>query len=109
MNTPSTLVGLENQALPMGRLHVILRRQSGRVTDIEYMRIDPVYCRYLLKLAGELDNDDLDQICKKLEEVYFGLEGLFVCAPRKMPLLAQFNATSERRTTPPPSRPDAAA
>jgi Amt family ammonium transporter len=42
-----------NQAFAlMGRLHVILRRQSGRITDIEYMRIDPGYCRYLLELAS---------------------------------------------------------
>jgi hypothetical protein len=38
----ATHAALENQAFSlMGRLHVTLRRQNGRVTDIEYMRIAP--------------------------------------------------------------------
>ena len=61
----------------MARLHVILRRQNERVTDIEYMRIDPQYCRYVLNLARQLPNPDLLEICMKLEEVFFGERGLF--------------------------------
>jgi hypothetical protein len=81
---------LENQAFAlMGRMHVILRRQSGRVTDIEYMRIDPGYCRHLLDLASQQPNEDLQQIVAKLAEIYFGPDGLFVAAPPKPPLLAR--------------------
>jgi hypothetical protein len=84
-----TRAALENQAFAlMGRLHVILRRQTGRVTDIEYMRIDPAYCRYLLKLASLSDNADLRDIGVKLEEIYFGPEGLFVKGEPR-PLLAR--------------------
>lgn len=85
-----TLTTLENQAFAlMSRLHVILRRQNGRITDIEYMRIDPGYCRHVLDLAARMEGEDLPQICAKLEELYFGPEGLFVRAMPKPPLMTR--------------------
>jgi hypothetical protein len=102
MNASTTLTSLETQAFAlMGRLHVALRRQTGRVTDIEYMRIDPAYCRHLLEMAVKMPNDDLHNICAKLEEVYFGADGLFVRAPPRVPLLT-------RLTAPPVPQPAAA-
>ncbi|MFZ6731000.1 hypothetical protein ACO0LG_03665 [Undibacterium sp. Ji42W] len=71
----------------MARLHVILRRQNGRVTDIEYMRINPGYCRAILDMALELPNQDLHDICQKLDDLYFGEDGLFVTPPPPSPLL----------------------
>lgn len=85
-----TRAALENQAFAlMGRLHVTLRRQTGRVTDIEYMRIDPAYCRYLLKMASLSPIEDLQELSVKLQEVFFGPEGLFVVAEPKPPLIAR--------------------
>lgn len=79
----------ENQAFAlMARLHVVLRREKGRVTDIEYMRVDPVYCRYVLGMIGIGDSADMRELCAKLEELYFGKHGLFVSLPRP-PLLAR--------------------
>lgn len=83
-----TRAALENQAFAlMGRLHVTLRRQTGRVTDIEYMRIDPAYCRYLLKMASLSPIEDLQELSVKLQEIFFGPEGLFVVAEPKPPLI----------------------
>jgi hypothetical protein len=65
----------------MARMHVILRRQNERVIDIEYMRIDPVYCRYILDLALQSPNTDLHDIAVKLNDIYFGEQGL-VCRDR---------------------------
>lgn len=88
-----TRMVLDNQAFAlMGRLHVTLRRGTGRVTDIEYMRIDPGYCRHVLDLVAGSDNAELRQIGLKLEEIYFGPNGLFVRAV-SMPLLARAVAT----------------
>jgi hypothetical protein len=93
MNASTTLAALENQAFAlMGRLHVALRRQTGRVTDVEYMRIDPTYCRHVLDMAGAMPNEDLRDICAKLEEVYFGADGLFVRTPPRVPLLTRITA-----------------
>ena len=87
---------LENQAFAlMSRLHVALRRQTGRITDIEYMRVDPGYCQHVLQLAIGSENVDLFSLGEKLQEIYFGDEGLFVLAPPKPPLLARIH-------TPPP-------
>lgn len=85
-----TRAALENQAFAlMGRLHVTLRRQTGRVTDIEYMRIDPGYCRYLLKMASLSPIEDLQDLSVKLQEIFFGPQGLFVVAEPKPPLMAR--------------------
>ncbi|RBA23070.1 hypothetical protein [Herminiimonas fonticola] len=95
-----TRAALENQAFAlMGRLHVTLRRQTGRVTDIEYMRIDPAYCRYLLKMASLSPIEDLQELSIKLHEIFFGAEGLFVVAEPKPPLIDRFK---EHAPAPPP-------
>lgn len=73
-----SLAALENQAISLlGRLHVMLRRESGRITDIEYMRIDAQYCRHVLELAWKSDNPDMRQISEKLAHLYFDPDGLF--------------------------------
>jgi hypothetical protein len=97
----SNAAATENQAFAlMSRLHVILRRERGRVTDIEYMRIDPGYCRHVLALARtEEAGDDLLQICARIEEIYFGPNGLFVKLPPKPPLIER---RAIQRTTPEP-------
>ena len=105
-----TRAALENQAFAlMGRLHVTLRRQTGRVTDIEYMRIDPGYCRYLLKMASLSDNEDLHDIGLKLQEIFFGDEGLFVRAEPKAPLLARLKEPPAPQPVMAPSVPAAPA
>ncbi|RQO33901.1 hypothetical protein DBR37_12265 [Herminiimonas sp. KBW02] len=73
----------------MGRLHVNLRRQSGRIIDIEYMRIDPAYCRYLLKMASLSTSEEVQELGQKLQEVFFGAEGLFVRTEPRQPLLTR--------------------
>jgi len=80
---------LDNQAFAlMSRLHVILRREKGRITDIEYMRANADYCRHILAFAEKLQvNDDLNQICERLKEIYFGPDGLLVAPPPRQPLL----------------------
>ncbi|MDM5179440.1 hypothetical protein PO883_19805 [Massilia sp. DJPM01] len=84
-----TLAKLENQAFAlMSRMHVILRRGQGRVTDIDYMRIDPAYCRHVLGVADASGDEDLRQIGARLREIYFGEGGLFVARPTT-PLLAR--------------------
>lgn len=89
----TTIAAINTQAFAlMGRLHVILRRHTGRITDIEYMRIDPQYCRHVLGIALQVDLEDMRQICERLHEIYFGPEGLFVRTPLKPPLLERMTA-----------------
>lgn len=83
MNTTS-VEAMESQAFGlMGRLHVLLRREIGRVTDIKYMSINPEYCLHVLELANSTSNTDLQAMSYKLEEIYFAEGGLFADSPIK--------------------------
>ncbi len=74
----------ESQAFGlMGRLHVLLRREIGRVTDIKYMSTNPEYCLHVLELANSTSSTDLHNMSHKLEEIYFGEGGLFADSPFK--------------------------
>ena len=80
----SSTEAMESQAFGlMGRLHVLLRREIGRVTDIKYMSTNPEYCLHVLELAGSVSNPDLVAMCHKLEDIYFGENGLFADSPLK--------------------------
>lgn len=92
----------------MGRLHVNLRRQSGRVIDIEYMRIDPGYCRYLLKMASLSTSEEVQELGQKLQEVFFGTEGLFVRTEPRQPLLTRLQEPSTQPAAAAPAAPSAA-
>ncbi|NHZ78591.1 hypothetical protein F2P44_04740 [Massilia sp. CCM 8695] len=99
-----TLAKLENQAFAlMSRMHVILRRGQGRVTDIDYMRIDPAYCRHVLGVADASGDEDLRKIGARLREIYFGEGGLFVARPTT-PLLAR---APSAQVTPPAAAAEA--
>ena len=74
----ATTDALESQAFGlMGRLHVQLRREIGRVTDIKYMSTNPEYCVHVLELAMAVAKPELHLLAQKLEEIYFGDNGLF--------------------------------
>ena len=99
---PAT-VTLNNQAFSlMTRLHVILRRQNQRITDIEYMQVSPAYCRHVLALATQSPLPDLQEIGAKLEAFYFGQDGLFV-RPSERPSLVIKDAGSSDATSPTPA------
>ncbi len=77
----------------LARLHVILRRQKGRITDIEYMRTNPAYFAHVLGLVDATDSEEVRELCVKLQEVYLGKGGLFgILVPAKtapaVPVLA---------------------
>ncbi len=67
----------------MGRMHVLLRREIGRVTDIKYMSTNAEYCWHVLELAHSVANPDLQAMCQKLEDIYFAEGGLFADSPFK--------------------------
>jgi hypothetical protein len=83
---------MENQAFAlMSRLHVMLRREKGRVTDIEYMRQSPVYCNYVIELIRLEGSEQARELGARLSELFFGPHGLFV-EPASLPLLARIKA-----------------
>ena len=55
------------------------------------MSMNPEYCLHVLELAGSVSNPDLQAMCHKLEDIYFGEGGLFADStfkPRRMMVAA---------------------
>ena len=85
-----TTANLENQAFALiARLHVILWREKGRVTDIEYMRNNPSYCRHVLGLIDAADSQEVRELGVRLDEIFFGQHGLFISKRAAPPWLAR--------------------
>jgi hypothetical protein len=94
---------LESQAFALAaRLHVILRREKGRVTDIEYMAQNAAYCRYVLGLGGSAESVDAPALCSRLEELYLGPYGVFIrkYPPPAAPLPVATSDVARARTLP---------
>lgn len=53
-----------------GRIHVLLRRENGRITDIEWMCADISYAKEVLRLASATDSDELHKLVERVEHVY---------------------------------------
>lgn len=97
---------MEAQAFALvTRLHVQLRREQGRVTDIEYMSQDPNYCRHVLDLAGNVESSELRLLCSKLDALFFGPLGIFPAVESP----AQEPARPERVAAPEPQADNASA
>ena len=95
------IANLENQAFAlMARLHVILRREKGRVTDIEYMRNHASYCRHVLGLIDEADSQEVRALGARLDEIFFGQHGLFISKRPAPPLLSRLAAQPATATAP---------
>lgn len=100
MSTQPTRSETESQALALlGRLHVLLRRERNRITDIEYMRVSPDYCRHILDLAAESAGADMAELVHKLRALYFGPAGLFLQRQAE-PLMSRLEAWSAQRRSP---------
>ena len=91
----ASLTELENLALALlSHLHVLLRRERGRITDIEYMRVDPAYCRHVLAFGMQTSSVDTRELCGKLAHLYFDADGLFNRKPH-VPLVERLRARAE--------------
>ena len=85
----------------MGRMHVILRKTLGRITDVDYMYRHPDYAREILDLAYHTNHHELVQLAEQLEPLMFGTHGLFLASDRR-PLLERLR---QRNGRPAPSYP----
>lgn len=53
-----------------GRLHVLLRRETNRIIDVEWMCADAAYAREVVKLARSTDSDELHRLAERVGEVH---------------------------------------
>lgn len=50
----------------LGRIHLLMRRVSNRITDVEYMRVNKDYAREIVRLAQESGNAELADLAVRL-------------------------------------------
>lgn len=53
-----------------GRMHVLLRRETNRIIDVEWMCADPAYTREVIKLARAAESEELHKLAERVEEVH---------------------------------------
>lgn len=64
-----------------GRMHVLLRRETNRIIDVEWMCADPVYAKEVIKLARTVESDELHKLAERVEEVHPRLPRIERLAP----------------------------
>lgn len=50
----------------LGRIHLLMRRVSNRITDVEYMRVNKDYAREIVRLALDAGNAELAELATRL-------------------------------------------
>ena len=70
MESDSVLYGL------LGRIHLLMRRVTNRITDVEYMRTNKDYAREIVRLANETGHEELMDLAGRLRAALgaFGLQ-----------------------------------
>ncbi|HLP98103.1 MAG TPA: hypothetical protein VK149_06640 [Sideroxyarcus sp.] len=53
-----------------GRMHVLLRRETNRIIDVEWMCADPAYTKEVIKLARAAGSEELHKLADRVEEVH---------------------------------------
>jgi hypothetical protein len=94
------LCGLLQEALTVdsekfaiaAHMHVVMRRTTGRVTDVEWMVKSPEYAREIVKAARAATQPDLHRLADKLE-MLLQLAPLAQRAPRAVPPSSEFGQT----------------
>lgn len=62
MESDSVLYGL------LGRIHLLMRRVTNRITDVEYMRTNKDYAREIVRLADASGHDELRELAGRLRD-----------------------------------------
>ncbi len=53
-----------------GRIHVLLRRETNRIVDVEWMCINAAYATEVIKLARGAESEELHRLADRVDEVH---------------------------------------
>lgn len=68
MNVSNKGLNMDSEKFAIAaHLHVVMRRTTGRVTDVEWMVKSPDYAREIIKAARASPQPDLHRLADKLE------------------------------------------
>lgn len=59
-----------------GRMHVLLRRESNRIIDVEWLCSDAAYAHEIIGLALRTESDELHRLAERIGEVHPLLRGI---------------------------------
>lgn len=52
----------------LGRIHLLMRRIANRITDVEYMRVNPDYAREIVRIGEATGNPEMLELCGRLRQ-----------------------------------------
>lgn len=53
-----------------GRVHVLLRRESNRIVDVEWMTANADYVREILRVIRTTENSELNELAQRIEALH---------------------------------------
>ena len=53
-----------------GRVHVLLRRESNRIVDVEWMTTNADYVREILRVIRTTENSELNDLAQRIEALH---------------------------------------
>ena len=53
-----------------GRMHTLMRRETSRIIDVEWMCIDGAYTREILRLVDTSESDELQKLGDRIRELH---------------------------------------
>ena len=53
-----------------GRVHTLLRRESSRIIDVEWLCADAAYAREVIRLVDASQSDELQKLAERIREVH---------------------------------------
>lgn len=52
------------------RIHVLLRRETKRIVDVEWMTVNDDYVREILKISRATENAELHELARRIEVLH---------------------------------------
>ena len=53
-----------------GRIHVLLRRETNRIVDVEWMMVNVDYVREILKISRSTESAELHELARRIEALH---------------------------------------
>ncbi|OGT23298.1 MAG: hypothetical protein A2342_10200 [Gallionellales bacterium RIFOXYB12_FULL_54_9] len=53
-----------------GRVHTLLRRESSRIIDVEWLCADAAYAREVIRLVATIESEELQKLAERIREVH---------------------------------------
>jgi len=102
---------LETEAFSVAaRLYVVMRQKVGRITDVQWMLMNPDYAQEVIRLAREQAGSELPELASRFEAILASRKGAAPAVRRASPVpqpAEQSGAPGRSAAAPAPANEDA--